>query len=149
MVTVAEADAILASPKVIAANIAWRLFRPIYRLEATVLVLETNEFCYLKGTVGRTNRSLVILYKNFPIRKWTVHSHHRDPVTRVVVREPHKHRWDDLYKDRRVYIPDDIRVGDVNDELLDFLNECNITLRGNYLPFRRVDQPHEQIGFDF
>ena len=36
--------------------------------------------------------------------------------------------------DRRVYIPDDIRIGNVNEELVDFLEECNIRLRGAYSP---------------
>ena len=45
---------------------------------------------------------------------------------------PHKHTWDDEWADKIVYVPDDIRVGDPNEELLDFLAECNIRLQGTY-----------------
>lgn len=145
MVTAAEAEAILAKPKIIAANNSWRRYSPNYRIEATVLILDTNEICSLRGQVGRSNRSLALLYNNTPIRKWTVHHQHRNPVTREIVREPHKHTWDDVYEDKIIYIPDDIRVGDVNDELLDFLNECNITLRGRYLPFTGIAESQEQL----
>ena len=147
MVTAAEAEAILANPKIIAANISWRRFSPNYRIEATVLILDTNEVCSLRGQVGRSNRSFVLLYNNTPIRKWTVHHQHRNPVTGEIVREPHKHTWDDVYEDKVVSIPNDIRGGDVNDELLDFLNECNITLRGRYLPFAGIPEFQEQLEF--
>ena len=73
-----------------------------------------------------------MLFQNQPIRKYTVHAFHRDPVTRKRVTEPHKHTWDDEWEDQLVYIPNDIRIGDPNDELLDFLRECNISFRGIY-----------------
>ena len=134
MVTEAEAQTILTEQKVIGANLSWTADGAIQRLEAKVLCVESEEILTLRGTRGKTNRSFVILYKNTPIRKYTVHAYHRDPVTREVVRQPHKHTWDEEYQDRRVYIPDDIRVGNINEELLDFLQECNIELRGTYSP---------------
>ena len=132
MVTEAEAQTILTEHKVIGANLSWIADGVIQRLEAKVLCVESEEILTLKGTRGKTNRSFVLLYKNTPIRKYTVHAYHRDPVTREVIRQPHKHTWDEEYQDRRVYIPDDIRVGNINEELLDFLQECNIKLRGTY-----------------
>ena len=134
MVTEAEAQTILTEQKVIGANLSWTADGVIQRLEAKVLCVESEEILTLKGTWGKTNRSFVLLYKNTPIRKYTVHAYHRDPVTREVVRQPHKHTWDEEYQDRRVYIPDDIRAGNINEELLDFLQECEIELRGAYSP---------------
>ena len=134
MVTAAEAEAILSERKVIGSNLHWIKDGPNYRLDATVLALESQQILRLRGFSGRTNRSLALLYNNQPIRKYTVHSHHLDPVTREVVREPHKHIWDDEWEDKRVYIPDDIRKGDLNEEVVDFLEECNIELRGVYRP---------------
>ena len=134
MVTEAEAQTILTEQKVIGANLSWTADGVIQRLEAKVLCVESEEILNLKGTWGKTNRSFVLLYKNTPIRKYTVHALHRNPETREVVRQPHKHTWDEEYQDRRVYIPDDIRVGDINEELLDFLQECEIELRGSYSP---------------
>ena len=93
---------------------------------------ESGEILSLRGYIGRKNRSFVLLYKNIPIRKYTVHPWHRDPVTRKRVDGPHKHIWDDDWGDKRVYVPEDIRKGDPNNELMDFLNECNISLRGSY-----------------
>ena len=134
MVTEADAQSILAQSKVIGANLHWTTDGVIRRLEAKVFCDENEEILVFKGTLGKTNRSFVLLYKNTPIRKYTVHSHHRNPVTREVIRGPHKHIWDEEYQDRQVYIPDDIRMGDPNEELMDFLEECNIRLRGTYSP---------------
>ena len=132
MITEAEANRLLEEDKVIWANLSWRIDGEIFRLEAKVLCLESEEILSLRGTVGKKNRSFVLLYQNTPIRKYTVHAFHRDPVTRERVTQPHKHWWDDEWEDRRVYIPNDIRIGNPNDELVDFLQECNISLRGNY-----------------
>ncbi len=132
MVTRAEAEAIVAEPKVITANLAWRFQEGGYRLDAAVLAEESGELLKLRGYVGRKNRSFALLYKNTPIRKYTVHDRHTDPKTGERVTGPHKHFWDDVYEDNRVYIPDDIRIGDPNTELPDFLDECRIDLKGAY-----------------
>ena len=132
MVKEAEADGLVASAKVIAANLVWRFQRGGYRIEATVLVEDSGEVLRLVGYVGRKNRSFALLYRSTPIRKFTVHDRHIDPKTGERVTGPHKHWWDDEYEDNRVYIPDDIRIGDPNDELVDFLKECNIDLRASY-----------------
>lgn len=129
MVTRAEAERILAEPKVIGANLSWRKDGQVQRLEAKVLCEESGEMLVLKGYQGKRNRSFALLYRNEPIRKYTVHPYHVDPVTRERVTGPHKHFWDDEWRDRRVYIPTDIRIGDPDEELADFLVECNIVLR--------------------
>ena len=132
MVTKAQADSMLSQPKVIAANLVWRFDRSGYRMEASVLAEESGELLKLRGYVGRRNRSIVLLYRNTPIRKYTVHRLHVDRETGERTAEPHKHTWDEINQDRKIYLPDDIRIGDANCELVDFLNECNITLRGAY-----------------
>ena len=132
MVTGAQADAMLAEPKVIAANLLWRFDRRAYQLEATVLAEESGELLKLRGYVGRRNRSFVLLYRNAPIRKYTVHRLHIDHETGEKTTEPHKHTWDEINQDRKIYLPNDIRIGNVNHELVDFLQECNIQLRGGY-----------------
>ena len=88
MVTEAEALTILTEQKVIGANLSWIADGVIHRLEAKVLCMESEEILTLKGTWGKTNRSFVLLYKNTPIRKYTVHASHRDPVTREVAGNP-------------------------------------------------------------
>lgn len=132
MVTEAEAQRILAETKVIVEDLGWEQIEGSYRLEAIVLSEETDEVLGLRGYVGTQNRSFVLLFRGSPIRKYTVHPWHIDPVTRQRVTDPHKHTWDDAYQDRRVYIPTDIRMGNPNDEILDFLRECNISLLGAY-----------------
>ena len=132
MVTKSQADIMLAESKVIAANLVWRLDRRAYRLEATILAEESGELLKLRGYVGWRNRSFALLYRNTPIRKYTVHPLHIDHETGERTTEPHKHTWDEVNQDRKVYLPDDIRTGDANRELIDFLRECNITLRGAY-----------------
>jgi hypothetical protein len=134
VVTAAQAQALIEEPKVIAMNLAWRSDGQAYRLEATVSAEESGEILRLRGFVGRRNRSFVLLLQNYPIRKYTVHAFHRDPVTQERVTQPHKHFWDDVWEDQRIYIPDDIRMGNANEELIDFLRECNISLRQAYRP---------------
>ena len=102
MVTAAEATAILQEDKVIAVNLAWTRHRRGLRLEATVMALESKQVLTLHGYIGRKNHSFALLYQNSPIRKYTVHDRHRDPVTREIVRGPHKHGWDDQWEDGRV-----------------------------------------------
>ena len=132
MVTAAEAEAILAEDKVIGVNLTWRGIGRGHRLEAKVLSVDSGAVLSLRGYVGVKNRSYALLYQNTPIRKYTVHDRHRNPATGEVVLGPHKHTWDDEWADKIVYVPDDIRVGDPNEELLDFLAECNIRLQGTY-----------------
>lgn len=132
MVTKVQADAMLAESKVIAANLLWRFDRRAYRLEASVLAEESGELLKLRGYVGRRNRSFVLLYRNTPIRKYTVHRWHIDHETGEKTTEPHKHTWDEINQDRKIYLPDDVRIGNANHELVDFLQECNIALRGAY-----------------
>lgn len=134
MVTEADAQRILDEAKVIVQDLSWEQVGKLYRLEAIVLSEEPDEVLGLRGYVGTQNRSLALLFHSSPIRKYTVHPWHIDPVTRQRVTDPHKHTWDDTYQDRRVYIPTDIRIGDPNDEILDFLQECNISLLGTYHP---------------
>lgn len=148
-VTAAEADEIVRLPKIIASNVSWKELPPTYTLEASALATDSDVVCRIKGFVGKTNHSFVLLYENTAIRKWTAHDLHRNPVTREVIREPHKHTWDDVYGDKLVYIPDDIRVGDINVEFRDFLAECNIVMRGRYTAFRWRSEPHEQLELDF
>jgi hypothetical protein len=140
MVTEAEAQRILAEAKVIVGDLGWRAVAGSYRLEAVVVSEDTEEALSLRGYVGTQNRSFALLFRDTPIRKFTVHPWHIDPVARQRVTDPHKHTWDDIYQDRRVYLPTDIRIGDPNDEILDFLRECNISLIGRYLQqqFRAV-----------
>ena len=142
MVTKAQADGILAEPKVIAANLVWRFDRRGYRIEAAVLAEESAALLKLVGYVGRRNRSFALLYRNTPIRKYTVHPLHIDYETGERTTEPHKHTWDETHRDRKVYLPDDIRIGNPNAELQDFLQECNIILRGSYVDeeFSRLAQ---------
>ncbi len=132
MVTKDDADRILAEEKVIEENLQWQFDGRGYRLDARVFANRAGEVLRLLGYVGRKNRSFALLYRDTPIRKYTVHDRHRDPATGEVFRGPHKHWWDDVWEDRRVYIPDDIRTGDPNEELVDFLGECNIQLMGIY-----------------
>ena len=142
MVTKTQAETMLSEPKVIAANLLWQFVPLAYRLEATVLAEESSELLKLRGYVGRSNRSFVLLYRNTPIRKFTVHPVHIDHETGERTTEPHKHTWDEVNQDRKVYLPNDIRIGNANHELIDFLQECNITLRGAYNDesFSRLDQ---------
>lgn len=130
-ITKAEADALIAEPKVISANISWRAEQRWQRLEDVAVLAESGEVLRLTGKVGPYNRSYVLLYKNQPIRKWTVHQRTQAPDG-TVIEGPHKHAWDDELADEYAYVPEDIRIGDPFEELEDFLKECNIKLLGSF-----------------
>ena len=138
MVTAAEADRIITENKIISLNLTWRFDSLIqgYRLQADAFHEASGEILRLIGYVGEANRSFILLYRNAPIRKFTVHNYqrHRDPLTGQVFKEPHKHFWHDVHRDNPAYIPGDMRIGDPNEELIDFLAECNISIICSYTP---------------
>ncbi len=128
-ITKAEADALIAEPKVISANINWRVEQRWQRMDDVTVLAESGEVLRLTGKIGPYNRSYVVLYKNHPIRKWTFHRRTRAPDGSLI-EGPHKHTWDDELADEYAYVPDNIRIGDPYEELEDFLKECNITVLG-------------------
>ncbi len=138
MLSKAEAEALLAEEKLITANIRWQPLKSKsgrrYRFEVVVLVPSRNVALKLHGQVAKTNRSFVLIFGGDPIRKYTVHAKHRNPDG-TVIREPHKHLWDEVNEDGYAYIPKDITPGDPNREFVDFLKQCNIRLLGSYTPF--------------
>lgn len=145
MVTANDANDVLNEEKVISANLSWKQHGITYQLEAAVLIMRTRELLRLVGYVGIRNRSFALLYRNTPIRKYTVHARHRNPNSGQILQEPHKHTWDDVWEDSIAYIPDDIRAGNPNVELLDFLSECNITLDSVYVPQQFGIQGHMRV----
>ncbi len=122
----------IAEDKEITATLVWRRRGSGYRLQdAVVLARESGTRLGLRGYVGRTNRGFSLLHKNTPIRKYTAHARHPNPDG-TKIEGPHKHTWDTIFEDHIAYIPTDIRFGDANDELVDFLAECNVTLISTY-----------------
>jgi len=130
MVTQAEADALIAEPKLISANIVWRSWQRGQRMDSVIaLGSESGAVLRLTGWIGPFNRSFVLLYNNYPIRKWTVHSRTKAPDGSTI-EGPHKHTWDDELEDEFAYVPEDIRIGSPQEELEDFLKECNVSILG-------------------
>lgn len=130
-ITQAEADALVAEPKVISANIRWRQWGRGHRMDdVIVLGLRSGQVLKLAGWIGPKNRSYALLCRNQPIRKWTVHEQTKRPDGTALL-GPHKHSWDDELEDEYAYVPEDIRIGNPFDELQDFLAECNIQLVGD------------------
>jgi hypothetical protein len=140
--TRAEAERVLQLAKEIGQHVRWTQQpggkRPRWRLEATVVATDFPIGLRLVGNYGARHWGFALLMNNTPIRRcdfqWTGH---RNPDG-TMVEQPHKHRWDDVHRDREAYIPDDIDFSDVNRALFDFLKECNITLIGSYQPLIAV-----------
>lgn len=130
-----EVEALVNGDKIIRANLKWKWVGH-WSLEAGVFVPITNELLSLRANVYRTNRSFVLLYKNRPIRKLTIHHHHSN-VDGQVIYGCHKHLWDEMYEDRLIYVPEDIRVGNPDAELMGFLVECKVRLEGTYEQLKR------------
>ena len=126
-----EAEEILAEHKLVTANLVWIGEGRRLKLEAMVLGIDSGRILSLRANVGVRNRSVALLYKNVRIRGYCTSRNHLNPG-RVLIREPHKHRYDESNGDREAYVPNDIRFGNINEELMDFLIECNIEFRGTY-----------------
>lgn len=127
-----QVNRIMEESKVIAANIAWRPDGRNYSLEARVLVPSLGELLRLVGRVGVRNHSFSLLYRNIPIRRFCTIRSHRNPDGQRII-QPHKHRYIEAAEELAwAYVPDDIRLGNINEEFQDFLGECNITLIGSY-----------------
>ena len=136
-ITKTEADAIIAEPKIISANLRWQPWHRGFRLNgltgAAVVASNSQQILKLTGYIGRKNRSLTLLFKNQRIRGYCVKERHRNPDGQII-NGPHKHSWEDVDEDNWTYVPTDVRSGDVNVELLDFLTECNVHLTSSYQP---------------
>ena len=133
--TKTEADNLVAKYKVASSKLAWRPEPKGWRLQATVMAVDSDDLVFkLTGYIGKSNYSFVLLYQNWPIRKYTKHAPH--PIGGVLFTEPHKHLWDGETEQRMAYVPDDIEPdADINDQFLAFCKECNIELVG---PYQRV-----------
>jgi len=132
----AEADRLIAVPKIASSAIRWKYSDVSARLETIVITPDQPEhFFRLLAYVsneGSRNYSFVLLFHNHPIRKFTKHSPHK--IAGVWVKEPHKHVWDGETENRQVYIPDDIDPINqtINEQFLAFCAECKIELVGEY-----------------
>lgn len=129
-----KANELHATPKIVNEEILWiPEQRCRYRLKVKVLAPMLNEILFLRGVVGRTNHSFALLYRNYPVRKYTHHFRHKSKSTGEVFREPHKHIWEKETEDDKAYIQEDIDPdADINEQFLSFLKEENITLRADY-----------------
>ena len=136
MITAAEADALVAEAKVINDDVRWSFQRGGMRFAVRVRSLESDAELTLHGFVGRKNRSVVLVIDGAAIRRYTVHRSHRNPDTGRQIHGAHIHTWHDEWGGRIAMTPDDIRVGDPDQELFDCLRQFNITLRGRYEPLR-------------
>lgn len=125
-----EADRLVRMPKHIDEPIRWTSMsggteRDTFSVR--VVCRDIDEPMYLRGVVGRTNWSFLLLtHARIPIRKLTVHGPgHRNPDG-TDAGTHHKHVWDDVHEDQETYYPVDIDFTDVNVALIGFLAECNI-----------------------
>jgi hypothetical protein len=127
-----EVEALLKERKIVTASISWSpSINGGWKLEARVLAPDTKELFSLRGMIGKDNYSFALLYKNYPIRKYTKHRSHKFLGVRIT--QPHKHKWNELSRDAEVYIPTDIDPNqNKNEQFLAFCKECNVEILGGY-----------------
>jgi hypothetical protein len=134
-----EVESVLRIEKRIREDLAWRpdagSRKPKWKIEGTVIVPDTSETLKIHGNRSARNWGFSLVMRGVPIRRFNVqNAPHRNPDG-TIIREPHKHKWDENQGDREAYIPDDIDVTDVNQAFLDFLKECRIVHDGTYRTF--------------
>ena len=133
---------VLARLKRITQPIVWqpRQDRAGYEIEVAVGFQDPQTNIWELGrflaiAVPKKRVRCALLFANLPLRRLCDKKGHRNPPPDgAVFAGFHKHRWDDQFDDQVAYIPDDIRIGDVNNELIDFLSECNIDFIGEVGP---------------
>jgi len=129
--TQVESDRVINEAKIIRENLRWRSEGGRWKLEATVFAPGSKTLLKLVAVVGR-ERSYSLLCNNVPLRRLCAKKNrHRNPGGQYV-HGTHKHRHTDDFGDRDAYKPQGVRIGDPNEELMDFLQECNIAVGGTY-----------------
>jgi len=130
MVSEAEIDRLYEMEKVIEDDWSWEVDGPTHRGEATVYCKGSKAKLTLKAW-KRRSYGFCLLYKSSKIvRRWD-DSRHRNPDGRIIDGS-HKHKWHPQYEDNLAYPVDDVATNDVDEAFIDFLDECNIELRGDY-----------------
>lgn len=131
MVTKAEIDRIYDMEKVIEEDWEWQKRGSNLIGEATVYCLNEDVNLVLKAW-KRQNYGFCLLYKGSKVvRRWDDSTPHTNPDGEVI-KEPHKHYWDEDHEDRFAYPVDDVETDDVDEGFFDFLDECGIDLLGSY-----------------
>lgn len=131
MVSKAEIDGIYDMEKVIEEDWEWRPRGSNFEGEATVYCLNEDVNLTLKAWKRRCY-GFCLLYKSTKIvRRWDTSVPHTNPDGEVIT-DPHKHYWTEEHEDAFAYPVNDVATDDVHQAFWDFLDECNIELRGTY-----------------
>ena len=132
-----EAEEIYLTPKYIESNavIVWETHGD--NPKELTLPLSTDEGIPLRirgwySWKDHKNRyGFSLLYRNnIVIRRWDDKKGHLDPITKKRTTGGHKHYHHPEYGDACSYDTNDVRIGDINGALTDFLKECNVSLEG-------------------
>jgi hypothetical protein len=127
-----KADLLSQTPKVIVEDVFWQGTKRGYDLSVEVIATDIGEILKLCAKIGKDNRSFTLLYRNLPIRRYCAQGGHTPPRGKRI-HGHHKHTWDEVMRDRFIYVPDDIDEGvDVNIQLFQFMREQNIECLGDY-----------------
>lgn len=130
MVSKERIDELYDADKVIQENWVWERNGSSLTGEATVRCVGEGIDLTLKGW-QRRNYGFCLLFKSTKVvRRWD-DSIHTNPDGKVI-RGSHKHFWHPEYEDNMAYPVNDVATDDVDDAFMDFLDECNIELRGKY-----------------
>lgn len=126
-----KSDELVNLPKIISATVKWKKHTQGWRLKAKAVAINGEESFELLAYAGKTNYSFALLYKKYPLRKFTKHSPHK--IGGLLFDKPHKHVWNGTTENKIAYIPDDIDPDDdINQQFLSFCEECHIEIVGGY-----------------
>ncbi len=130
-----EADTIYQFKKRIEENtISWEEHEGNSKEITISLIAEDGTPLKIRGWYswqGSNRYGFSLLYRNnIVIRRWDDKKGHPDPITKRKTNGPHKHYHHPEYGDSCCYETDDVRIGNVNGALIDFLKECNVSLEG-------------------
>ena len=137
MIAKEKIDDLYEAEKVIEEDWIWDVNGPNFEGEAPVRVLGYDETLTLKAW-KRRRYGFCLLYKATKIvRRWDDSIHTNPDGERL--EGSHKHYWHPQYEDNYAYPVNDITLDDVDEAFKDFLDECNIELRGKYVAQKELD----------
>ncbi|MGP8078173.1 MAG: hypothetical protein ACLQD8_04325 [Thermoplasmata archaeon] len=129
-----EADYLYELPKQLAGPVQWDsradgsryLVLPVIGEDGTPMTI--RGWVSRKFSPGKPNRYgfALVVRNSVIIRRWDYKPGHLDPVTNSRMKGPHKHYPDERFADSPSYPVSEVRSGDPDGALVDFLKECRI-----------------------
>jgi hypothetical protein len=129
MITIEEADLLYQVPKYITEDLKWERSGHTLKIKADVFTESADRLIFY-ATKGRTF-SFSLVYRGASVIRRFDMKPHKNPDGKILY-GPHKHFSHDKMAQSEAYLVEDINPMNVNEAIMQFFKECNISLEGAY-----------------